>query len=117
MRALIGNRFGKILTEVIADVGAVSWILDGIGRTRVTLPVTGPKATETNLQIGNRVYLEMDHGLPAWGGVLDMPRVWSQKTVGTACYGIEQLFQTRCTEKNDAFYDRPAGVIFRELLL
>jgi len=116
MRALIGDRFGKVLTEVVADVGPVAWILDGVGKTAISLATADAKATEEYLRIGNRVYLEFDNGLPAWGGVLEMPRTWRDGVVTTACAGIEQLLEYRCTGKNDAFYERPAGAIFRDLL-
>lgn len=116
MRILVGDRFGRIITELAADVDPVSWILTGIGRSGLTLAVTDPKATDEILLIGNRVYLEMDHGLPAWGGVIDMPRVWSGGTVSVRLYEITHLLQYRCTRKNDAFYDQPVGTILRTLL-
>ena len=116
MRVLIGDRFGRILTELVPSIDPVSWILDGVGKTAIGLATTNPKATEEFLRIGNRVYLEFENGLPAWGGALDLPRRWGGGTVRTAAYGIERLFETRCTEKNDSFYERPAGVIFQELL-
>ncbi len=116
MRVLIGDRFGRILTEVVAGVDPVAWILNGIGKTAISLATSNAKATEEYLRIGNRVYMEMDEGLPAWGGVLDMPRTWGGGVVTTTCYGIEHLMKYRCTGKNDAFYERPAGYIYRELL-
>ncbi len=116
MRVLIGDRFGRIIAEAVAGVGGVSWILNGIGKTTLALPASDPKATATNLQIGNRVYIEMDHGLPVWGGVIDLPRVWSGGTITVTCYDIAHLLEYRCTGKNDAFYEQPAGVVFRELL-
>lgn len=116
MRVEIGDRFGRILTEVVADVDPVAWILNGIGKTAISLPISDEKATEENLRIGNRVYLEMDKGLPAWGGVLDLPRTWGGGVVKTTCYGIEHLMKYRSTGKNDAFYERPAGYVWQELL-
>lgn len=116
MRILVGDRFGRVLTEIVADVGPVSWILDGIGKTTLTLSTSDPKATEQNLRVGNRVYIEMDHGLPVWGGVIDLPRIWASGTVTVTAYTIVHLLKYRCTGKNDSFYERPAGAIFRELL-
>ena len=116
MRVLIGDKFGRILTELIGNVGPVSWILNGVGRTSVGLAISDPKAREEYLQVGNRIYLEMDHGLPPWGGVLDMPRQWGGGEVSTSGYGIERLLEFRRTGKNDSFYERSAGEIFREVL-
>ena len=117
MRALIGNRFGTIIAEIVGDIDSTSWILNGIGKSGITLSKDDPMATAENLRINNRLYLEFDNGLPAWGGILGMPRDWDRGTVGMAAYGIEELLKYRKTQKTDAFYERPAGVIFRELLL
>lgn len=115
-RVIVADRFGQQLTELVADVGPVSWVLNGVGRTSLSLALSDPKATGVNLQIGNRIYLQFDNGLPPWGGVLDLPRSWQGGTVTVSAYGIERLLDYRCTGKNDAFYDRSAGYIFRELL-
>jgi len=117
MRILLGNRFGKIIEEVQPDVGSVSWILDGIGQVVLTFAKSDSKATASNLQVGNRVYIEMDHGLPAWGGTIEVPRKWTAGTVSVSCYGIEYQLSSRVTRKNDIFNDRLAGSIFSDLLL
>lgn len=117
MRTLIGDRFGEIIDEVQPDVGPVSWILDGIGRVPLTFAKSDAKATASNLQVGNRVYLEMDHGLPAWGGTIEPPRKWTAGTVNVTCCGIEYQLSSRATRKNDIFNDRLAGSIFSDLLL
>lgn len=117
MRALIGNRFGTIIAEVVGDIGSTSWILNGIGKSGLTLPKSDPKVNEENLRINNRFYLEFDNGLPAWGGILGLPRDWDSGSVAMTAYGIEEALKTRKTRKTDAFYERSAGVIFRELLL
>lgn len=116
MRVLIGDRFGRVIAEVVAEVDSVSWVLNGIGRTAITMATSDPKATADTLQIGNRVYIEMDAGLPAWGGVIDMPRVWERGTVRVTCFDIAHLLDYRVTEKNDSFYGQPVGAIVTELL-
>jgi hypothetical protein len=116
MHVWVGDRFGNVIAELQPDVGAVSWILNGIGRTTLTLTKSDPKTTAENLQIGNRVYIDFDNGLPPWGGVVDLPQRWEAGKISVACYGIEQLLKTRVTRKNNAFYDRPAGEIFSDLL-
>ena len=116
MRVQIGDRFGKIIAEPLPDVAPLSWILNGIGRTTLTLARADAQATAENLQVGNRVYIEFENGLPPWGGVLDLPRRWGAGSVSVSCYDITQLLKYRCTEKNDSFYGRPVGAIFQELL-
>lgn len=113
---LLADRFGQPLTEIVADVGPVSWVLNGVGKSAVTLSMSDSKATERHLQIGNRVYMTFDNGLPPWGGVLDLPRSWQKFTVTVTAYGIERALEFRCTGKNDSFYERSAGHIFQELL-
>jgi hypothetical protein len=117
MRALIGNRFGTIIAEVVGDIDSTSWILNGIGKSGLTLAKSDANVNEETLRINNRIYMEFDNGLPAWGGILAMPRDWTPGTVHMAAYTIEEALKTRHTRKTDAFYERPAGVIFRELLL
>jgi hypothetical protein len=116
VRAMIADRFGQLLTEVVGDVGPVSWVLNGVGRASLTLSLRDPKCREEYLQIGNRLLLLFDNGLPPWGGVLDLPRTWQSGTVTVSAYGIERLLEFRCTGKNDSFYERPVGHIFQELL-
>lgn len=115
-RILVGDRFGRPLADLRAEVGPTSWVLTGLGRSSITLSTSDAKAIEENLRIGNRLYLEFDNGLPAWGGVLDLPRAWKDGTVTVSAYTIERLLEYRCTRKNDSFYERPAGAIFRQLL-
>lgn len=115
-RCVIGDRFGRVLTEFVPYLDPVSWIQNGQGKTAIRLSTLDPKATEENLRISNRIYLEFDNGLPPWGGVLDLPRRWSRGVVTATAYTIENLMEYRCTGKNDAFYEQPAGAIFRELL-
>lgn len=117
MRVRIGNRFGKIIAEVIPGIGPITWTLNGIGKMTLTLATSNSKATETNLQIGNRIYVEFENGLSPWGGIIGLPRTWSGGIISVACYGIEHLLKYRCTEKNHSFYGQPVGAIFQELLL
>jgi len=117
MRVIIGDRFGKIIAEIVADVEGVSWVLNSIGKSRITLSTDDPKCTAENLEIGNRIYFEFDNGLPAWGGVLDLPRDWEGGTVSMTAYTIAELLKTRKTRKTHAFYEKSAGVIFRDLLI
>ena len=116
VRVLIADRFGRLLTEVQADVGPVSWLLNGIGRASIALATSDAKATAEHLEIGNRVLLLFDNGLPPWGGVLDLPRVWGGGQVSVAAYGIERLLNYRVTARSDNFDGQPAGAIFKTLL-
>lgn len=117
MRVLIGDRFGKIIAEVVPEVNSTSWILNGIGKSGIALSTSDPECTEENLQIGNRIYFEFDNGLPPWGGVLELPRDWDGGTVAMTAYTIAQLLKTRRTRKTTSFLEKQVGIIFRDLLV
>jgi len=113
MRVLIGDRFGRLLTEVEPEVDSMSWILNEIGKTKLTFSTQDAKATETNLQIGNTIYIENDKDLPPWGGRLDLPRAWSAGKVSATCYTMGYTLQSRVTGKNDIYYQFQVGDVFR----
>ena len=116
MRVLIGDRFGRILGEITPFLDPLTWVLNEIGKTRITISRHSSDYEETLLRLGNRIYVELDNGLPAWGGVLGLPRSWNSSGVSITCYAIEHLLQYRVTDKNASLYERPAGEIFRLLL-
>ena len=117
-QVMIGDRFGKVIGEVTPSIGGVSWRLNSIGRTILTFSKNDSKTTEEMLRHGNRVLIRFssDVGLPAWGGVLDPPRVWGADTVKVSCYGIEYMLQFRITGKIRAFNSVPVGSVFHALL-
>lgn len=115
---LIGDRFGRIITELTPDVGTLPWRLNKIGKTTLTLAKSDAKLTEDNIRYGNRVLIQFteDVGLPDWGGVMDTPVVWRANSVGITVYTIEHLLQFRITSKSRNFNDAPVGGIFRAIL-
>lgn len=116
MRVLIGDRFGRVLGEIAPSVDTISWILNEIGSTRICLPRSDSKATETYLRLGNRILIQADNGLPAWGGLLSLPRNWSKGRICTQCFTVENVFKTRVTGKNVSFYQYHVGEIFKILM-
>jgi hypothetical protein len=116
MRVLVGNRFGVILDEMTPNAGGLSWILNGIGKAVLSFAKSDAKTTVRNLRVGNRVYIDFDNGLPAWGGTMELPRHWDKGTVSVTCYEIGYLLKYRPTRKLDQFYNMPVGGIFSELL-
>lgn len=114
MRILIGDKFGKIIAEPEVLVGPTSWILNEIGRSVFYISRKDSKATEEVLEIGNRVYIDFNNGLPVWGGVIDLPRGWQQGVITVHCYGIEQLLRFRRTAKAESYYGYLVGGIFHD---
>ncbi len=115
-RILIGDLYGRVMAETQAQVDPILWVLNGIDSTAITVSTTDDIATDDRLRGGNRILMQFDNGLPDWGGVLTMPRVWEGGTVKTSCQGIEHMLKYRVTRKRDGFYNQSAGAIFRELL-
>jgi hypothetical protein len=118
VEVLIADRFGRVMTEVTPRIGPVSWRLNKVGKAELLFAKTDPKATESNLQYGNRVLIRFsdDIGLPAWAGTIEAPRGWSESSISVAVKSIEYLLQFRRTGKTRAFYGAPVGMIFRKLL-
>lgn len=117
VRLLIGDRSGSILAELTPDVGPISWRLNGVGEVSFTLPISDSKATESNLRIGNRVLVQFDSGLPEWGGVIDLPRVWNGKTIECSAYSGEFILGFRQTDIGRYFSGATVGSIYRSLIL
>jgi len=119
VQVLIGDRFGKVIAEVQPEVSEVAWRLNEIARAQMIFSKKDAKATEENLQYGNRVLIKFssDIGLPNWGGVIDLPRGWGSSKIGVSCYGIEYLLQFRITGKTRAFNSVPVGKIFSSILI
>ena len=116
MKAIIGNRFGETLDEIQANFDTFTTILNGIGRTNMTVSRNSNKFLPSLLKPGNTIYVEFEDGTPPWGGILDLPFVWGVDGVKIACYEIAKRFKTRVTDKLASFYGFQAGTIFRLIL-
>lgn len=118
MRVLLGDRTGRIIAEVKPQIQSISWRLNEIPSLKMKFAKTDPKATETNLQYGNRVLISFDDsvGLPYWGGMIDVPSSWDKSSVVVTAWGIEYMLQFRITQKTRAFNDESAGRILWTVL-
>jgi hypothetical protein len=117
VRVLTADRTGKILAELDGvTVGPVSWRLNAVGRAEFIINKNDAKATQDNLNFGNRILLEFDNGLPYWGGVIDTPRQWNDTTIKFTAYTGEYLLGFRQTGIVKAFSGADVGSIFTEML-
>jgi hypothetical protein len=116
VRALIGDRTGRILAEVEPEVGPVSWRLNEVGRATLTFAKSDPKAIEDYLRFGNRLLLQFGNGLPDWGGVIDPPRAWDGRRIRVTAYSGEYLLGLRQTGKSRAFSSATVGHVFQTLI-
>lgn len=116
-RLQVGDRFGRIVDELQGKIDHVSWRINKVGQVKFRIPVNDPKATETNLNPGNRIFMDFENGLPDWGGVIDLPRTWERGILQVAAYSGEHLFKYRTTDKGRYFDDQTPGQIFESLIL
>ena len=115
-RALVFDRFGKMLAEVEPEFEYVNWRLNGMGMCRFWMGWEDDKCTRANLRYGNRLLVRFDNGLPDWGGVIDTPRRVIPGAVRATAYTGERLLDWRVTGKDWTFSGSP-GSIFRALLV
>lgn len=112
----VGDASGTVIAELDADIGAVSWRLNDVGSLSFTLAVNNTKATSSNLAFGNRVLIQFDNGLPAWGGMIDPPRDWQGGFVTVNAYSAEYILGTRQTDRGRYFSGASVGEIYEALI-
>lgn len=113
---LIGDVLGRVLTEIQADIPRVAWQKNGIGSLSFSLPRTDPKLRPDFFVEGNRILLQFDNGLPAWGGVMTGARDWTDTSVTFEASSAEWLLTTRRTGRNRTFDQATVGAILTRLL-
>lgn len=101
-RLLIGSRVdGHVIADLTAALGPVSWRLNDWGAAEFSLPISDQHAREEILRFGNRVLVQFDNGLEAWGGVLDTPREWTADgVIRCSVVSGESLLDWRITPKS-----------------
>lgn len=105
-----------IIDELDLDLGPVSWRMGDVGKTTLAITSSDPKATRKNFAFGNRILIEFDNGLPAWGGLIDTPRKWTSKKLIATAYSAEHLLSKRITGKSRTFSNATIGGVFLGLL-
>lgn len=113
---MVANRSGRILAELEANIGSISWRLNKVGRVEFEISAKDPKATETNFRYGNRILFEFENGLPNWGGVIEPPRTWDRGIIKVTALSGEHLFKHRTTDKGRYFASASVGDIFRAVI-
>lgn len=113
-RIRIFNRDGFPLAEFRASIDR-SWVCGDEGRATFTYPSRKTEIVNSNiLNYGNWLLIENDT-LPAWIGVIDIPREWSARNVTVCAYTPEHLFGQRRGPLEEKITGS-AGTIFTKLL-
>jgi hypothetical protein len=89
--AYVADRRGVILGELQGALESVSWKADGYGTAAMILAPAAARVVAPLLEYGNRVLIEFDNGLPAWGGVIDPPREGAVALYGPSREVVEKL--------------------------
>jgi hypothetical protein len=111
----IFDRRGRERAEVRADILAIAWRLNNVGKGTAFLPYTDPKCTQANLRYGNRILVQFDNGLPDFAGVIDTPRRRSAGGITFSIYTGERMLDFRRSGK-DASYSGAPGAIFQAII-
>jgi len=118
MRVLLGDRTGSVRAELTeGNISDILWRLNQSGTATIRIKRGSAAFRRELLEPGARVYAEFDNGLPAWGGVLDLPRVWQSGLLEMRAHTIERLLKYQMSTKTRAFYGHVVGSIFSQILL
>lgn len=112
----LADRYGRLIAEVNAVVGPISWRLNKVGKVTIRFSRKDPKLTQTNLYLANRVLLRFDNGLPDWGGVIDFPETWEGDDMEMTAFSAEYLLALRVTGKNAVFTSATVGTIYDSII-
>ena len=113
---LVADTAGSVLTELKPRLEKVSWVMNEVGKLTFVMAKTDPKLQERYLRFGNRVLLQLDNGLPPWGGVITGGREWSESEVAVEAWSGEALLGWRVTGRNRVFSEASLGSVLQAVL-
>lgn len=111
---LVTDHRGVPIGDLEAELESVAWLLNETSVARLTAAV--PRTAAELLQIGNRLLIEFDNGLPRWAGVIDLPRRWAYGQVRLTAYSGHRLLDWRVTGRDRRFERVAAGGALRGIL-
>lgn len=111
---LVGNPQGVVIGELAADIDSVASLLNDVGQARLT--VANPGTAAELMELGNRILMFFDNGMPTWAGFIDPPRRWRYDSVDLTAYGGERLPAQRVTQRTRRFAAATPGAMFAALL-
>ncbi|MBX7250688.1 MAG: hypothetical protein K1X50_01810 [Candidatus Promineofilum sp.] len=116
MLFLVADGQGRILTQLRPDMERISWRFNEVGQVAWSLARTDEKLREEYVRFGNRVLIQFDNGLPAWGGVIGGGYEWGEASVGFLAFSGEALLGWRRTGRRRRFDGVSVGNIALALL-
>jgi len=115
-RLLVADVTGRVLTELKPRLEKVSWVINEVGQLSFVLAKTDSKLQERYLRFGNRLLVEFDNGLPAWGGVITGAREWSESEVAVEAWSAEAVLGWRLSGRNRVFSGASLGNVLQTVL-
>ena len=112
----VGDKMGVLLGELEGDINQITWRMNDISNFSIRLSKQDAKVAETLLQYGNRIIVEFDNGLPAWGGMIDTPRTWGSSEVEVTAYSADYILKYAITNRGVYFTDASVGYIFQRAI-
>lgn len=116
IQVMVADAFGRVLDEVQPELGAISWLLNGVGGVTLRMETRNAKWREDYFRFGGMVLLELNNGLPPWAGVA-VRRGWPVVGLAEVEYlSAEAILYGRYSGRNQVFEGVPAGGIAAGLL-
>jgi hypothetical protein len=112
----LGTRSGRRLAEINPVLNVISWRRNGVSKMPIQMARDDVHLTRDNFNPGNRLLVEFDNGLPAWGGIVDPPSRWTLDNYRTTVCSAEQLLLTRQTDRGRYFTEATPSYIFGSVL-
>lgn len=82
----VGDRDGRLIGQLFGMLEPVVWRADGYGTATLIIPAETVTDYPYLFNPGNRVRVDFENGLPAWGGVMDVPAETDGRTVRLQLY-------------------------------
>jgi len=111
---VVADHYGVPIGELPGEIESVAWKLNDAGQARLVVPHPGVAADL--VQIGNRLLIEFDNGLPSWTGFIDPPRRWEHGRLTLTAYSGHRLTTHRVTGRDRRFTAATAGGVLMALV-
>lgn len=115
----VANPDGLLLGQLFGSLESVTWRADGYGTAALLLSAAVATESAYLLEVGNRVRVDFDNGLPPWGGLVDLPAETAGGVTRVQLYEAGSLLGQTLTPRSvlyDADNQAAAGSIMWGLL-
>jgi len=107
---------GDFIGRIAGETGPVSWRTDDYGRMTLTMPAAMAAAQRELIEYGNQIMLTWDNDLPAWVGVIDVPRENTPGRTVVHAYSLEYTLGWSLTRRYDVYRDEQPDQVLTRLV-